>query len=104
MRVGFLALSLWLAASAGIASAALGVADSVAEHIEQGASYTQAMRWDDSIGEFRTVIARQDEATEAEWKYALDKINRLCHGPFPYSVPILSCSVPSRNFGIKVDL
>lgn len=56
--------------------------ETMERHIAAGLALKDSKRWDDSIGEFRKVLAMRNGADSATWAEATDGMNALCHGQF----------------------
>ena len=54
--------------------------ETMRQHIAAGLGFKDSKRWDDSIGEFRKVLAMRNSADAATWAEATDGMNALCHG------------------------
>ena len=55
----------------------------IAVKLAAGLALKDSKRWDDSIGEFRKVLAMRHGADPAIWVDATDGMNALCHGQSP---------------------
>ena len=54
--------------------------ETMQQHIAAGLAFKDSKRWDDSIGEFRKVLAMRNSADAATWAEASEGMNALCHG------------------------